>query len=647
MKNYLKIISAAIPAMVVILVFAGLAHDQVRSGGPAPVFSLKDINGKPYHLAEMKSYPMIVLYFFDADSRPSQEGLLSLDQLSKKYAHAKLIVWGITRSPKKNVLNFVNKTRLKFPVLIDESDVSDLYQARVILPTVYIIGPRLKVLDQIQGGGKSTEIMLVRLAQKKLQQKQIELAKALSNEVIKKDPQNLEANMVKAYADIKNGNLDQAERIFQKMAQRPGEAQKIGLEGLTAVYAKKGNTKKALQLAKEVEKIAPERGYVNAIAAGIHYRNKRFSEAEQESQKAVKKTAATPYQKSFALNQFAQLQSKKGKYQSARKHFDQAIEINPYYIEATANKGSTFEKEGKWSKALEAYRQVLAVDRNDIYASVLAKRAQARLAVQNDAAKKKRYDKLVKTLAERYRSQKKIGRKEADSWTSRPMIMTFVDFLEKGGLAERDGFSIVLINQLTELINSSGRIKVVERMVVERLLEELNLGTSDLANPDTTLKLGKVLAAQIIGTGSLLYLPNSTLLSMRLIESETSYISKVVTRQFGPGISLEKEIHTLNREILKTIIQTYPLRGFIVQMTADKALINLGSNQGVVLGTQFEVVKEQKPIEYKGRVLKSAPKAIAQLEVTQVEPDLCYARILKKQESIQRDDKVQEKITEM
>jgi hypothetical protein len=82
-------------------------------------------------------------------------------------------------------------------------------------------------------------------------------------------------------------------------------------------------------------------------------------------------------------------------------------------------------------------------------------------------------------------------------------------------------------------------------------------------------------------------------------------------------------------------------------MTTDKALINLGSNQGVVLGTQFEVVKEQKPIEYKGKVLKSAPKAIAQLEVTQVEPDLCYARILKKQESIQRDDKVQEKITEM
>jgi hypothetical protein len=73
-------------------------------------------------------------------------------------------------------------------------------------------------------------------------------------------------------------------------------------------------------------------------------------------------------------------------------------------------------------------------------------------------------------------------------------------------------------------------------------------------------------------------------------------------------------------------------------------MINLGSKQGVIKDTKFEVLKEQEPIKYKGKLLRSAPKTIAQLQVVQVEPDLCYARILNQQSSIARDDKVQEKV---
>ncbi|NIO19366.1 MAG: hypothetical protein GTN76_01120, partial [Candidatus Aenigmarchaeota archaeon] len=80
--------------------------------------------------------------------------------------------------------------------------------------------------------------------------------------------------------------------------------------------------------------------------------------------------------------------------------------------------------------------------------------------------------------------------------------MSFVDFQEKGGLSERDGFSTVLAMQLTYYLNTSGRLKVVERALIERLLEELNLGSLDLADTETALKLGKVLAAKIIVTGT-------------------------------------------------------------------------------------------------------------------------------------------------
>jgi hypothetical protein len=227
------------------------------------------------------------------------------------------------------------------------------------------------------------------------------------------------------------------------------------------------------------------------------------------------------------------------------------------------------------------------------------------------------------------------------------MVLTFVDFQEKGGLNERDGFSTVLMSQLADNLNASGRVKVVERVLIERLLEELNLGSSDLANPDTALKLGKVLAAKLIGTGSLYYLPQGTLLNLRLIDTETSAIPQVTTRQIDPQASLEKELFQLNRDILKTVIMKYPLHGFVVKATDDQIMLNIGSKQGVVLGTKFEVLEEQAPVTYKGKTLQSSARAIAQLEVVRVEPDLCYAKVLNKERSLKTDEKVQEKIEEI
>ena len=453
--------------------------------------------------------------------------------------------------------------------------------------------------------------------------------------------------MVKGYAALKQGNLSEAEKTFRELSETKGKGEVLGKEGLSEVYAQKGDTEKALKLANEVEKKAPDRAYVHVVKGNIYYNSNKKKMAEAEFQKAVKKQTATSFQKAAALNQFGRVEASKGNYKAARKFYDQAVEIDPYDIVATSNKGITYEKEGKWDKALDTYRQGLAIDKRDIYAAVLAKRAQERLAIQNDAEKKKRMDKLVNNLVKRYRAQKKANAKVEDTWTSRPMILTFVDFQEKGGLAERDGFSTVLTSQLSEQINASGRAQVVERVLVERVLEELNLGSSELANPETALKLGQLFAAKIIGTGSFYHLTTGTLLSLRLIDTETSAIPKVVTRQIAPGASLEKEINHLNRDLLKSIITKYPLRGFVIQATDGQVMINLGLKQGVVLGTKFDVIKEQPPIEYKGKKLQRAPKLIGQIEVEEVEPDLCYARILNQKSTINSDDKVKEKITNL
>jgi len=183
--------------------------------------------------------------------------------------------------------------------------------------------------------------------------------------------------------------------------------------------------------------------------------------------------------------------------------------------------------------------------------------------------------------------------------------------------------------------------------LADRLLSELNLGSSDLADPETALRLGRVMAARIMGTGTLFTLPGDTLVNLRLVDTETSAIAKTLTRQLGPESGWNKELLRLNREILAAIVAGYPLQGYVVQISGDQALINLGAGQGMVQGTLLDVVEEATPIEYKGRKLQGLPTVVGQLEVVSVETDLCHARILKKERDLKADDKVRENVSPM
>jgi tetratricopeptide (TPR) repeat protein len=647
MKMIKRLYGLVMVMMVGIIWGPALCDAQISPGQIAPTFTLKDLKGQAHDLSGLMDRPMTILYFFDVESRPSQEGLLSLHQLVKQYKESDLTVWAITLSDRGKVVKFMETTGIVFPVLLDVAKVSDLYRARQILPTVCIIGLKLKVLDHFQGGGKTTETMLVRVAERELQRKQTKLAKAISDEVVKKNPQNVKARTVKGYAALKEQNLKEAEEVFRDISKKGPQGEVLGKEGLAAVYARKGETEKALQLAKEVEQKAPDRAYVHVVKGDALYAMDRKKEAEAEYQKGIQKKEVEPYQEAIPYNQMGRYYASAGQYAKAREFYDQAINIDPYYIEGTTNKGLTYEKEGKWDKALESYRQAVALDKTDLFAAVLAKKAQEMIDLQKDIKRKERVDQLVKELALRFRGQKEAGKKAQDPWTSQPMVLTFVDFQERGALSERDGFSSVMMSQLADHLNASGRVRVVERILIDRLLEELNIGSSELANPETALKLGRILAARLIGTGSLVYLSQGTLLHLRLIDTETTAVPQITTKQIPPRASLEKELFQLNREILKTVITQYPLRGYVVKVNGGQVVLNIGSNQGIVAGTKFEVIEEGEEIQYKGKTLRSSPKSAGRMEVVRVEPDFCYAKILEQTRPFRTDDKVQEKTEEI
>ncbi|RJQ69413.1 MAG: tetratricopeptide repeat protein [Desulfobacteraceae bacterium] len=634
-------------AIAVSLIAAGTAAGGVTPGHSAPAFSLPDIQGRQHTLSQIQGRQMTVLFFFDTASSASQEGLLMLDALLGQYGDKQLSVWGITRSPKEAVLQFNRKAQVKFPILLDNADVSSRYEAKLILPVVCTIGPGLEVLDYFQGGGKTAEVMLVRLAERQIHRDQPGLARAIAASVAQKDPANIEAKSVQGYAALAEGRTDEARQVFDQIAAGPDQSAVIGQEGQAAVLAKQGKTDQALALADKTILKAPRRSQAHKIRGDLLIGKGDRQGAAQAYEKAVQQTEAPLFLKAEARNQLGRMYAQDGKYSEARALFDQAVSLDPYYLEPTSNKGVTYEKEGLWSKALTEYRQALALNQADSVAAVLARKAEQMLALQQDTAGKQRMDQLIGTLVERYKSQKTqaAGRAE-DEWTSRPLVLTFVDIQERGGLSSRDGLAVALATRLGELLSASGRVQVVERVVLERLLSELNLGASELADPQTALKLGRLLAAKLIGTGSLLYLPDSTLMNLRVIDTETSAVAKTITHRMTAAADLERELFDVNRALLKMVTEQYPLQGYVVQADGKEAMINLGQNQGVTTGTAFEVIEPGEAVIYKGRALRGQAKRVGRLEVVRVAPDLSFARIVQAQRAPARDDQIREVVAE-
>jgi len=644
MKPVLRIFCSFFIAAILVVTTAGVCYSQLPEGQHVPLFSLKDVKGKIYDLSSMKNQPMVIIYFFDVDSRPSQEGLLNIDQLSKQYKDADLMVWGVTRSSKNMVKKFTTKIQPSFPVLIDSSGVSDLYHARLILPTICILGPDLKLLDYFQGGGKTTEIMLVKLAERKLQRKQTKIARAISEKVVKKNPKNVRAKTIQGYAELKEGKLDKAEKTFYNLSRKKGEAEVLGKEGLSTVYAKKGQTEKALKVAREVEKKAADRAHVHVVKGNLLYRQNKVKEAEGEYKKAIRKKRSEPYHSAVAYNQLGRIHAGRGNYKKSRELYDQAVAIDPYYIEATSNKGLTYEREGNWEKALETYRRAQAVDPNDPFAAVLADNAQKRLLIEKDLEKKRMLDDKVKELVARYNGGIREDVSGEDSWTSRAVILSFFDFMETGGLAERDGFVAVMSARLSSQLEASGRVQVVDSILVERLIKALGLDQKDLADKEATLRLARALNATLLIKGSVYYLPGGPLLKINMMDTDTSEKSTVITRQFSSEITVKRDLHWLNREILTDIILHYPLQAYVVEVSGHQVLVNLGSREGVVTGTIFNIIEESAPVAYKGKSFQPDPSVIAQVHVVKIEPEFSYGHIKNQRRPIKPDDKLRENI---
>jgi class 3 adenylate cyclase/TolB-like protein len=174
---------------------------------------------------------------------------------------------------------------------------------------------------------------------------------------------------------------------------------------------------------------------------------------------------------------------------------------------------------------------------------------------ETKAEKKKRIDELVTALLTNYAEAQKTGNSKAmDSPKSSLPTIVFLN-VKPYGITEQE-LEFILLG-ITNELQRSKRMHVVEREVLDALLEELKLSSSQLANRATALKVGEILSANFITIGSIFRDGQDWQVSLRLIETETTIIKVALAESIHEK---EKNVvaESIGQTLLKRMTEEYP-----------------------------------------------------------------------------------------
>ncbi len=179
-----------------------------------------------------------------------------------------------------------------------------------------------------------------------------------------------------------------------------------------------------------------------------------------------------------------------------------------------------------------------------------------------------------------------------------------------------------LINALTE----RDRFNMVEREKLDIVLQEQQLSKTKLIDNKTAVKVGKLLAAQSIITGSVVETRKGVEIVARMIDAETSEIL-AASDVYDEGKDL-KTMSSLATGLAIKFHRQFPMAfGLVVQQKGSDIFTDLG--QGMVKVTRRLIVYKEEPIRHPitGKMLGSDNIILGRLRVTQVMQDMSKTKI--------------------
>lgn len=146
-------------SIVLIMIFSSVGtrkalalKEAPRIGGYAPLFVLRDVNGKTVTLAQYKG-KVILLNFWASWCHACKSEMSSMNDLYRSYKDKGLEVFAVSiDNSERSLKSFLSKEAVSFPVLFDKNGEGYFEQFGVIgLPATFVIDRRGILVDKFLG----------------------------------------------------------------------------------------------------------------------------------------------------------------------------------------------------------------------------------------------------------------------------------------------------------------------------------------------------------------------------------------------------------------------------------------------------------------------------------------------------------------
>jgi len=216
------------------------------------------------------------------------------------------------------------------------------------------------------------------------------------------------------------------------------------------------------------------------------------------------------------------------------------------------------------------------------------------------------------------------------------LSLSILPFEQKGSVS---GVSISFQDNLISSLVDQKRFRIIERNRLDAILEEQKLSRTNLVDKSTALRLGKLLAAKSIITGSIIETNRGIEVIARVIDTETSEV--LATEDVYNEVKDIEALRSLAEGMAIKFHREFPLvDGSVIQQKGGYILTDLGKEKVTI--QRRLIVYREKPVKHPqtGKILGSDNTIIAHARVTQVMPDMSKADLLNGNVSINPMDKV-------
>jgi TolB-like protein/tetratricopeptide (TPR) repeat protein len=217
------------------------------------------------------------------------------------------------------------------------------------------------------------------------------------------------------------------------------------------------------------------------------------------------------------------------------------------------------------------------------------------------------------------------------------LSLSVLPFEQNGVVSES---SLSFQDRLIDSLVNQNRFRVVERAKLDVILQEQKLSSTELIDKNTALRLGKLVAAQSIVTGSIIETGTGMEIVARVVDTETSEI--LASEDVYDEVKDPAALRSLAEGMAVKFHRAFPLLdGLVLQQRGNTIFTDLGQDK-IKLNRRLLVFKEE-PVKHPvtGKIVGADHVIVGRARVSQVMPEMSKADLLDgKPEAVKLQDKV-------